>query len=64
VRAGGAVGCHAPPGAQWVAVHPQGRGGGSPDRRGRAGDAPGRGARDSRAPTDGGSPNRHGRADS
>jgi hypothetical protein len=29
--------------AQWAAAHPQGHGGGSPDRRGRAGGAPGGG---------------------
>jgi hypothetical protein len=45
--------------AQLAVVHPQGRGGESPDRRGRADDAPGGGARGGRAPNGGGSPDRH-----
>jgi hypothetical protein len=40
--------------AQWVAAHPHGRGGGSPDRRGRAGGTSGRDARGGRAPGGGG----------
>jgi hypothetical protein len=48
--------------AQWVAAHPQGRRGGSPDGRGRAGGAPGGGARGGRVPDGGGSPDRCGRA--
>jgi hypothetical protein len=48
--------------AQWVAVHPQGCHGGSPDERGRAGGAPGRGACDGRVSDGGGSPDRRGRA--
>jgi hypothetical protein len=47
---------------QWAAVHPQGRGGGSPDRCGRAGDALGGGTRGGRAPDGSGSPDRHGHA--
>ncbi|KAK3124877.1 hypothetical protein QOZ80_7BG0595270 [Eleusine coracana subsp. coracana] len=35
--------------ARWAAVHPHGRGGGSPDRRGRASDIPGGDARGGRA---------------
>jgi hypothetical protein len=49
--------------AQWAAAHPQGHHGGSPDGRGCADDAPGRGVHGGRAPDDGGSPDRHGRAD-
>jgi hypothetical protein len=49
--------------AQWVAAHPQGRRGGSPDGRGRVGGALGGGARGGRAPNGGGSPDRRGRAD-
>jgi hypothetical protein len=47
--------------AQWVAAHPQGRRGGSPDGRGRVGGALGGGARDGRVPDGDGSPNRRGR---
>jgi hypothetical protein len=50
--------------AQWPAVHPQGRCGGSPDGRRRAGGALGEGARDRRVPDGGGSPDRRGRASS
>jgi hypothetical protein len=46
--------------AQWTAVHPQGRRGGSPDGRGRAGGAPGKGAHGGRVPDGGGSPDRRG----
>jgi hypothetical protein len=42
--------------AQWAAVHPQGRGGGSPNGRGHAGSAPGGGARGGHSPDGGGSP--------
>jgi hypothetical protein len=49
--------------AQWVAAHPQGRGGGSPDGRGRADDAPDRGAHGGRAPDGGSSPDKRGRPD-
>jgi hypothetical protein len=48
--------------AQWAAAHPQGRRGGSPDKRGRAGGAPGGGAGGGRVPDGGGSPDRRGRA--
>jgi hypothetical protein len=44
--------------AQWAAAHPQGRRGGSPDRRERVGGAPGGGARGGRVPDGGGSPDR------
>jgi hypothetical protein len=47
---------------QWAAAHPQGRRGGSPDRRGCAGGSPVRGARGGRVPDGGGSPDRCGRA--
>jgi hypothetical protein len=47
---------------QWATAHPQGRRGGSPDRRGRAGSAPGGGARDGRVLDGGSSPDRRGRA--
>jgi hypothetical protein len=47
--------------AQWAAVHPQGHGGGSPDRRGHAGDALGGGTHGGRAPDGSGSSDRHGR---
>jgi hypothetical protein len=47
--------------AQWVAAHPQGRGGSSPDGRGRV--APGGGARGVHAPNGGGSLDRRGCAD-
>jgi hypothetical protein len=43
-------------------VHPQGRGGGSPDGRGRAGGTPDGGTRGGRAPDSGGSSDRRGRA--
>jgi hypothetical protein len=46
---------------QWVAAHPQGHRGGSPDGCGRAADALGGGARGSRVPDGGGSPDRCGR---
>jgi hypothetical protein len=46
--------------AQWVATHPQGRRGGSPDERGRAGGAPGGGTCGDRVPDGGGSPDRRG----
>jgi hypothetical protein len=48
--------------AQWVAVHPQRRGGGSPDGRGSTGGAPGGGMRGGRASDGGGSLDRRGRA--
>jgi hypothetical protein len=48
--------------AQWVAAHPQGRRGGSPDGRGRVGGALGGGARGGCVPDGGGSPDRCGRA--
>jgi hypothetical protein len=47
--------------AQWAAVHPQGRRGGSPDKRGRVGGAPSGGTRYGRVPDCGGSPDRRGR---
>jgi hypothetical protein len=52
--------------AQWAAVHPppQGRRGGSPDGRGCADGAPGGGTCNGHVPDGGGSPDRHGRADS
>jgi hypothetical protein len=46
--------------AQWAAVHPQGRRGGSPDGRGRTDGAPGGGACGGRVPDGGGSPDRRG----
>jgi hypothetical protein len=46
--------------AQWVAAHPQGCRGGSPDERGHAGGAPGGGARGGRVSDSGGSPDRCG----
>jgi hypothetical protein len=49
--------------AQWAAVHPQGRRGGSPDERERVGGAPGGGVRGDRVPDGGGSPDRRGRSD-
>jgi hypothetical protein len=49
--------------AQWAAVHPQERRGGSPDVHGRADGAPGGGARGDRVPDGGGSPDRRGRTD-
>jgi hypothetical protein len=48
--------------AQWAAAHPQGRRGGSPDRRRRADGAPGGGTCGGRVPDGGGSPDRRGRA--
>jgi uncharacterized membrane protein YgcG len=48
--------------AQWVAVHPQGRDGGSPDGRGRTGSAPSGGAHGGHASDGGGSLDRRGRA--
>jgi hypothetical protein len=49
--------------AQWVAVHPQGHRGDSPDGRGCVGGASGGGARDDRALDGGGSPDRRECAD-
>jgi hypothetical protein len=49
--------------AQWAAVHPQGRRGGSPDGRGCTSGAPGGGARGDRVPDGGGSSDRRGHAD-
>jgi hypothetical protein len=45
--------------AQWAAMHPEGRRGGSPDGRGCAGGAPGGGARGGRVSDGDGSPDRH-----
>jgi hypothetical protein len=52
MRAGGAVGSRAPPGARWQ----------QPGRR-RTGGAPGGGTRSGRAPNGGGRPNRRGCAE-